>query len=99
MVLSDKNLDMPVYIPVILGLSALMISNIKYPNFKGVSRAQGLKLFALASLTALIIAFKSNPGQMIFLYHAGYVLSGIVMLILKQAEGRLNPIVERIIGK
>lgn len=99
MVLSDKNLDLPIYIPLILGLSILMVSTVKYPNFKKMSSAQGLKLFALASLVALIIAFKSNPGQMIFLYHAGYVLSGIAAFMLKQVEAKLNPIVGKITGK
>jgi CDP-diacylglycerol--serine O-phosphatidyltransferase len=91
LVISSKNLESFLCVVFLFALSFLMVSNIRYPNFKKINNPQLYKGFVIMGLLAsIIISVKYTPGEVMFLVLTAYAASGVVMHIYSKTALRLE---------
>jgi len=79
-VLAGASISALAYIPIVLLVAFLMISTIKYPNFKRITSFQ--KIFLVGFIGACLVLAINNPSAMLMNMLVGYMCLGLGLRII-----------------
>jgi len=79
-VLAQATLPSMAYIPIVLLVAFLMISTIKYPNFKRATSFQ--TVFIIGFIAACLVLSLNNPTAMLMNMLVGYMCLGLALYVV-----------------